>query len=342
VTAVPGVVFVGAGTVFTALSSATGQILWRWTVADGQPIYGAPTVSNGVLYAGDMNGNLYAFSTPGGASVYPAPVVPCAATIPVAAEGMTPGEKVNFYLDSTSSTPLASVTAGADGSAYTTVPVTAGPRGSHTLIAVGQTSGTTASHPFATVASICLAQSQGPQGSVETVTGTGFGANEHVTLYFGTGQPPLPGTSPSGTVVGQATAGSKGAFQGTTAATFKVPSAPYAPQYVEAVGSLGSTATSSFIITASVAGSVSSGPPGTVVRLSGVDFNPQWTVTATGNCSPVSCGAPTVLGTGFTTPNGQFQGLAVTIPDVPAGGYLITVTGTSGTSAALQFSVTGG
>jgi hypothetical protein len=95
-----------------------------------------------------------------------------------------------------------------------------------------------------------------------------------------------------------------------------------------------------FILTASLSGSPASGPPRTVVRLSGADFNVQWTVTATGNCAPVSCGAPTVLGAGFTTPNGVFSGLAVTIPDVPAGGYLITVTGTSGTSATFQFTVT--
>jgi outer membrane protein assembly factor BamB len=64
VTAVPGVVFVGAGNTVYALDASTGAILWSYKdTTSGSDFWGAMTISNGVVYAGNQDGKLYAFDT---------------------------------------------------------------------------------------------------------------------------------------------------------------------------------------------------------------------------------------------------------------------------------------
>jgi outer membrane protein assembly factor BamB len=64
VTAVPGVVFVGAGETVYALDASTGATLWSYEdSASGSDFWGAMTIANGVVYAGNQDGNLYAFDT---------------------------------------------------------------------------------------------------------------------------------------------------------------------------------------------------------------------------------------------------------------------------------------
>jgi outer membrane protein assembly factor BamB len=62
VTAVPGVVFVGAGNTVYAVATSTGAILWSYQDTNGgSDFWGAPTISNGRVYVGNQDGNLYAF-----------------------------------------------------------------------------------------------------------------------------------------------------------------------------------------------------------------------------------------------------------------------------------------
>jgi outer membrane protein assembly factor BamB len=64
VTAVPGVVFVGAGNTVYALDASTGAILWRYKdTTSGSDFWGAMSISNGVVYAGNQDRKLYAFHT---------------------------------------------------------------------------------------------------------------------------------------------------------------------------------------------------------------------------------------------------------------------------------------
>ena len=64
VTAVPGVVFVGAGNTVYAIAASTGAILWSYQDTNGGSYFwGAPTISNGRVYVGNQDGNLYAFGT---------------------------------------------------------------------------------------------------------------------------------------------------------------------------------------------------------------------------------------------------------------------------------------
>lgn len=59
VSAVPGVAVVGEGKHLVVVATATGKILFNYTAA--RRFWGAASVSNGVLYIGDVNGQLYAF-----------------------------------------------------------------------------------------------------------------------------------------------------------------------------------------------------------------------------------------------------------------------------------------
>jgi len=62
VTAVPGLAVVGAGPDLVAIATASGDTLFSYTASGGAIFYGGTSISNGVLYVGDTNGNLYAFA----------------------------------------------------------------------------------------------------------------------------------------------------------------------------------------------------------------------------------------------------------------------------------------
>jgi outer membrane protein assembly factor BamB len=64
VTAVPGVAFVGAGNTVYAVNTSTGAILWsHQDTSSGSDFWGAASISNGQVYVGNQDGNLYTFGT---------------------------------------------------------------------------------------------------------------------------------------------------------------------------------------------------------------------------------------------------------------------------------------
>jgi len=64
VTAAPGVAFVGAGNTVYAVSTSTGAISWsHQDTSSGSNFWGAAAISNGHVYIGNQDGNLYAFGT---------------------------------------------------------------------------------------------------------------------------------------------------------------------------------------------------------------------------------------------------------------------------------------
>jgi polyvinyl alcohol dehydrogenase (cytochrome) len=65
VTAVPGVVFEGLGSILYGVSSATGQVLFQFQDTSFHWFYSPAMISNGALYIGNSDGNFYKF-TPGG------------------------------------------------------------------------------------------------------------------------------------------------------------------------------------------------------------------------------------------------------------------------------------
>jgi len=62
VTVVPGVVVVDDGSDLVALADTSGQMLFSYKDhTKGSVFYGAASISNGVLYVGNFDGNFYAF-----------------------------------------------------------------------------------------------------------------------------------------------------------------------------------------------------------------------------------------------------------------------------------------
>ena len=62
VTAVPGLVIVEEGPVFRVINATTGKTLFSYKDSqDDSDFYGGATIAHGVLYIGNMDGNLYAF-----------------------------------------------------------------------------------------------------------------------------------------------------------------------------------------------------------------------------------------------------------------------------------------
>ena len=60
---VPGVVVVGEGHYVTAVDAETGDTLFVFTDATaGSIFYGAPSIAHAMLFIGNMDGNLYAFT----------------------------------------------------------------------------------------------------------------------------------------------------------------------------------------------------------------------------------------------------------------------------------------
>lgn len=64
VTAVAGVAAVGEGPTLVLIATNSGQTLFTYTdTTTGSNFYGPPSISNGVLYTGNADGNLYAFGS---------------------------------------------------------------------------------------------------------------------------------------------------------------------------------------------------------------------------------------------------------------------------------------
>ncbi len=61
VTAVPGVVVVGEGNFVIIVNAVTNQTLFRFQdTHSGSAFFGSASISNGMLYIGNMDDNLYA------------------------------------------------------------------------------------------------------------------------------------------------------------------------------------------------------------------------------------------------------------------------------------------
>ncbi len=62
VTAVPGVVVIGAGPHVYCIAMSSGNTLFTLNGSSSAAFYGGASISNGVLYVGDSNGNLFAYA----------------------------------------------------------------------------------------------------------------------------------------------------------------------------------------------------------------------------------------------------------------------------------------
>ncbi len=147
-------------------------------------------------------------------------------SVSITGTGFAAGEQVNVYWDSRAGAPAATTTTDPTGSFVTRVVVPPTPFGLHTLVAVGQSSATTATAQFQVTAKTFLQASSGHAGTANVLTGTGFAANELVTAWW----------KNRGVYLGSATTNASGTFTRANAITFTVPMSTTGTYPVIAVG----------------------------------------------------------------------------------------------------------
>ncbi|MGN6483362.1 MAG: SH3 domain-containing protein, partial [Thermomicrobiales bacterium] len=241
-------------------------------------------------------------------------------TLAVSGSGYTSGESVRIYWNSTSSSPLATVTA-SGGSFSTTITVPETPRGSYQVIARGASSGKQESSPFSVAPSLSRTPTGGPSGTQVSVTGRGYGANEQVQLRWG---------NTSGQVLGTFTTNALGT--GTT--TIVIPAANVGSyDYVGTGLTSGARAYGSIYVSA---GGPTPSPTGTVATPTRTTTTtPTGTVSPTASPTatstlPAGTGTAIVTGTGGggvncrTAPNTSAQVIVVL-----AEGATVTLNGTA-------------
>jgi len=174
------------------------------------------------------------------------------------------------------------VQASSQGTWNATFSVPTSASGPHSIGAYGSTT-QAASVPelsFIVGASISISQSTGASGTSVTVTGSGFGAAETGIKVTYDGTP--------------VTTGTKASSQGTWNATFSVPTSASGPHSIGAYGSTTQAASvgeESFIVSASISISRSTGASGTSVTVTGSGFGAAETgITVTYDGTPVTTG----------------------------------------------------
>jgi hypothetical protein len=124
-------------------------------------------------------------------------------SIAVAAQGFSPNETVEVYVDVINIFPMGFLPCDGNGNCSGTVSVSeGGTQGSHTLIGVGSNSGLRAQAAVTFIAGIRLIPPSGGVGTPIELAGSSFALNETVKIYWGTSQGILLGTVTSGQLIG--------------------------------------------------------------------------------------------------------------------------------------------
>jgi len=198
----------------------------------------------------------------------------------------------------------------------------------------GETKQTDSAAPFVVSSSLVLSPTSGLTNDVITVNGYGFGATKDITgvtfanYTWTSTQTMTPGTPKSNAL-------------GSWSATFKVPNQAKTAYNVTANDGTYTAANETFTIGASITLSKSSGPSGTVVRISGRGFNPIATIaTSNVTLNGVPCyvvnGPVHVDGNGLFTVDAVIPGYSL-VADTK---YTLTVNDLTNTPTA-KFTVTG-
>ena len=246
---------------------------------------------------------------------------PPGSTVGVSGGGFGKSETISVSFDGTK-LPTAPVTnsSGSFGPVSIKVPA-AVIGGSHTISAVGGTTGLQAQAVFTVTPAIAVTPSTGPPGSAATVSGAGFGNSERVSISF------------DGTTLRSATTDSSGRF---LPVPIHVPAAAIGGSHtISAVGgTTGLQAQAVFTVTPAIAVTPSTGPPGSAVNVSGTGFGPSERVDLYFDTTDL-----TLAKTGAA---GSFGPVSITVPGsaVP-GTHTVSAEGRqSGAFAQATFTVT--
>jgi hypothetical protein len=148
-------------------------------------------------------------------------------TITLTGTAFGPNETVTIRADSISAPPIYAATTDATGAFVITRHVQQGTYGSHSLIAVGQSSHQLGATTFSIAPLLVVTPRSGSVGTSISVEGFGFGANEQVNLYWYNPRQQ----------VGSASTSSLGSFYGSATVHFTIPSGtPAGQDVVYAVG----------------------------------------------------------------------------------------------------------
>ena len=165
---------------------------------------------------------------------------------------------------------------------------------------------------------ISLNPTSGPVGSTVTITGTGFDPDSTVTITFG------------GTALGTVTTNSNGGFS----ATFIVPLSSSSEDHTVTATQGSNSASKTFTVTSSTIPTITlnptSGPVGTSVTVTGINFVPSTPVTITFDGNAVTTTPPAVT----ADSNGKFTA-TITVPVKLSGAHTIAAN-----SASKTFTVT--
>ncbi|MCJ7425727.1 MAG: manganese efflux pump MntP family protein [Dehalococcoidales bacterium] len=234
-------------------------------------------------------------------------------TITVTGNGFDDSSSITIYFDSVSQTTSSTNTNGTFTAATFAVPSTS--RGTHTVKA--QDAGSNqATATFTVSTKITINPTSGPSGTPVTVTGSGFGTSQTITIKYNNA---LVTTNPP-----TVTTGSTGGFT----ATFSVPVLA-AGTYEVSASDATSTATANFqsTTTATISQTTTTSSPGYVgmeLTITGVGFTPSHEITIT-----FDGGELDISGDNNTDASGNFECSFI----VPAkeGGEAYTITVTVGT-----------
>ena len=251
---------------------------------------------------------------------------PVGTVVTVSGSGAAPGQTVNVYWDGITSWDgtmglLNSTTADYLGNFECEITVPEAYAGDHSVIAAVSVDNYDLAI-FTVEPEITLSPTSGLPEDTVTVEGTGFGAEENITLTF-------DGTdiTPEDVV----TTSDLGSFS----TTFEVPDLAYGDYTVTATDTAANVATATFTIGAAITLSPTEGPAGALITINGRGFtniDANVTVTIDGTSAPLVENIP-VADDG--TISGQFI-----VPSLAVGDYVVTVTDTEQTATA-DFSVTG-
>lgn len=248
-------------------------------------------------------------------------------TVTITGTDFGASEPISLYLDLTGTAPLSHTTSLTSGAFVDTFSVPQAISGTHSLIALGASSGLTATVPFTILPAAVLLHAQGTGGAKNVLYGTGFGPSELVRGYWN--KQPF-------TVTATTTA------LGSFGLSFTVPFSPAGAYAVYGVGqSSKAFGLAFFTIKPALYLKPASGKAGSKVQVVGTGYGAHETVTLKDDCATPSCASTTVLGTPTTNGNGIFA-TTVTIPvSSSTGAHSIGAKGgTSGVFATSSFTVT--
>jgi hypothetical protein len=251
---------------------------------------------------------------------------PASVVITLRGGGFSGSEPVRITLDSASGPLLGTIDAATNGSISTSVTIGDASRGTHSIVARGQSSGRQQPTTYTVTPSLSRSPVTGPPGTAVTVTAHGFAASETVRLTWLTATGPVLADLSTG-------------LTGTGSASFSLPDAARGSHDYSGLGlTSGARAWGNFGIEPALLLSTASALPGQQVVATARGFSSGTPVTFTWNRSAASAGSTLCT---VTSDSSGRSNCPITVPG-GTGVFPVTATAADGTSQTRSLQVNGG